>query len=402
MRIERIEVVAVRVSPPPEQAALRALRGEWILVAIHSEIGLAGYGEATHSGDDQAVSALIRQAGARHLAGWELSLDGEPQLARHGVRPRPAAHWLETVFAPGGGRVAATALSAMEQALWDLAARGAGRPLHVALAQPGERRAAGAPAAVPLYATLNRGIFDRTPEGFAAAARRAVAEGFRAVKCAPFDGVARGGGPSAEREAAVAVGLERVAAVREAIGAAVELMVDCHGRFSEGEAVQVARRLEPFRLRWLEEPVPFDPDPAPLARVRRMAPMPIAAGELLFGVEGFRPLLEHGAADVIMPDVKHCGGLAAAHAIAGLAADYGVAVAPHNPSGPLSTLASAHLCAALANAPLLEYAWGEVPWRASLLRPPERVAGGALHLPAGPGLGAAVDGTVLAARRAEG
>jgi galactonate dehydratase len=385
--IGSVEIEAVRVSPSPEQAALRALQGEWVFVLVRSDDGLAGYGEGTHSGDDAALATLIRD-------------DLGPVLIERsrsrGTVQNLTAGLLDTLRAAGDprhSRVLATAASAVEQALWDLAARATGRPLHQAL---GGQLAA---EPVALYATLNRGIFDRTPEGFARAARLAVSEGFHAVKCAPFDGVIRGGEPGAARRAAIELGIERAAAVREAIGDGVELMIDCHGRFTEPEAIEVAARLAGLRLRWLEEPVPFEPDPAPLARVRRASPVPIAAGELMFGVEAFRPLLDAGAADVLMPDVKHCGGLAVAREIAALAARYGVAIAPHNPSGPISTLASAHLCAALSNAPLLEYAWGEVPWRATLLEPAEAIDRGQLALPPGPGLGARLAGPTLATHR---
>jgi galactonate dehydratase len=390
--IERIDVVALRVSPPPEQAALRALQGEWVFVRIHGA-GLTGLGEATHSSDDAALAHLVRSELAPQLVGRVL-----PSVSSAAEHRDPDA-LVRPWFADVADRVRATAISALEQALWDLAARAAGLPLWRALAACGgnDDTGVGDVRTVPLYATLNRGIFDRSPEGFARAARQAVAEGFGAVKCAPFDGVAHGGDqPAVERAASLDTAVQRVAAVREAIGPNADLMLDCHGRLVEAEAAAIARRLERFHLRWLEEPVPFEPDPSPLARVRRAVPMPIAAGELMFGVERFRPLLEAGAVDVVMPDVKHCAGLAEGQRIARLAGEHDVAVAPHNPSGPISTLASAHLCAALTNAPLLEYAWGEVPWRASATLPAEAIVGGSLRLPGSPGLGAALDERTLA------
>jgi galactonate dehydratase len=385
-RVERLEVVAAHVSPPPEQAALRALRGEWVFVVAHGPDGLRGYGEATHSSDDDACAARVRGEWTELLVGRTLP-SGAGDLGR----------WLDRIETPAHDRVATTAHSAVEQALCDLAARRAGLPLATWLShgsEPGDAE----DLAVPLYATLNRGIFDRSPEGFAAAAKRAVTDGFRTLKCAPFDGVVKGGAPDGERTKQIALGLERLSAVRQAVGPDVRLMVDCHGRFLEDEAIQVARDLARFDLSWLEEPVPFEPDPQPLARVRRKAPMPIAAGELMFRAQGFRPLLDAEAVDVIMPDVKHCGGLLPLLQIAREAEARGVRVAPHNPSGPISTLSSAHACVALSTAPeyrLLEYAWGEVPWRPSLLDPPEAITDGVLRLPPGPGLGASLNETTL-------
>ena len=403
MKVERVEVVAVRVSPPPELAALRALKGEWVFVVAHGAYGMRGYGEATHSGDDEACARLIREA-------WGPQLDDEALPDD----PDGLEDWVR-LASPGGtnpahDRVAATAYSAVETALCDLAAQTHEVPLWEWLGDPREPGINASSAGVPLYATLNRGIFDRSPAGFADAARRATAEGFTRLKCAPFDGVERytgteGGAATPARQKAISLGLERIAAVRASVGLNAELMVDCHGRLSESEAIDVARELSALGVIWLEEPVPFYPDPTPLARVRRAfreMSLPdsrsvrpaIAAGELMFGVEGFRPLLEAQAVDHIMPDVKHCGGVLAARAITREAAARGVGAAPHNPSGPISTLASAHLCAALGG--MLEYAWGEVPWRATLLEPAESLRNGALYLPElGTGLGATLNEATL-------
>ena len=391
LKVERLEVVAARVSPPPEQAALRALRGEWVFVVAHGAYGLRGYGEATHSGDDEACARLIRGE-------WVGRLEDEVIPAE----PEALGAWLGRWSPATNDRVACTAYSAVEVALCDLAARTAEVPLWQWLRSGSDRYAGvtiaeGPTPGVALYATLNRGIFDRSPEGFAAAARAAVAEGFSRLKCAPFDGVERSGAEGSARRAAIELGVERVAAVRSAVGPEVELMVDCHGRFGEAEAIDAAGRLVAHGLRWLEEPVAFEPDPGPLVRVRRAVRdlgLEIAAGELMFGADGFAPLLERGAVDVVMPDVKHCGGVLAAGRIAGEAARHGVRVTPHNPSGPVSTLASAHLCAAIG-ALLLEYAWGEVHWRATLLRPKETIRGGCLLIPDGPGLAVEVDEDVL-------
>ena len=248
---------------------------------------------------------------------------------------------------------------------------------------------------MPLYANVNRAVTDRSPAGFAAAARGAVADGFRAVKLAPFDGVERTTADADAAGPALRSGVERVAAVREAIGAQVRLMVDCHGRFTRDVAVRVARDLAPFDLDWYEEPTRFEQDPDGLAAIAAAVDVPIAAGEHLFGAGGFWPMIERRVAATIMPDVKHCGGLWAGRKIAALAEAAGIAVSPHNPSGPIAALASAHLAATLPNLSLLEYAWGEVPWRAALVGPAETIVGGQLVLPEGPGLGATLDAAVL-------
>jgi galactonate dehydratase len=173
-------------------------------------------------------------------------------------------------------------------------------------------------------------------------------------------------------------------------------MVDCHGRLTVPEAITAASRLAPLRLRWLEEPVTFEPDPVSLARVRRSVSMPIAAGELMYGLEGFARLIDAEAVDVVMPDVKHCGGPAAALEIARRARNAGVQVAPHNPSGPVSTLVSAHVCATLGTGTLLEFPWGEVAWRAEVTVPRETVQRSTIRLSDEPGIGVRLDAGVMA------
>jgi galactonate dehydratase len=370
MKIVKLRVRAVRVNH----------RGNWLFVEVETDDGLLGLGEASHSGDDELLARLA----ARRLAP---ALQGRDPAA---VEPL----WRDLLEALGGtaiGRLQATALSAVEQALWDLNGQALGVPVHRLLG--GAQR-----DWLRLYANVNRAVTDRSPAGFAAAARAAVAEGFGAVKLAPFDGVQAWQLDRKETRLALAAGLERVAAVREAIGPAAELMVDCHGRFSRDLALLVARELEPLRLSWLEEPVLFEQDPDGLAALGPAILQPLAGGEHLFGRSGFAPLLQRRLVGTIMPDVKHCGGLWEARKIAALAETARTAVSPHNPAGPLATLASAHLSATLPNFSLLEYAWGETAWRPTLLDPPETIVAGHLKVPEAPGLGARLNEAVAAER----
>ena len=147
------------------------------------------------------------------------------------------------------GFVAATAFSAIEQALWDLAGKALDVPTYTLFG--GRRR-----DVLPVYANVNRATKPRTPAGFAQAAKAAVEDGFRALKAAPFDGFPAPGSPAADVEAAVENGIAAMAAMREAVGPQIELMVDCHGFFDVSLAERVARRLEPQNLAWYEEPVP--------------------------------------------------------------------------------------------------------------------------------------------------
>lgn len=206
------------------------------------------------------------------------------------------------------------------------------------------------------------------------------------MKGAPFDGFPKPGSPAAEVGAAVDLGIACVAAMRQAIGPDVELMVDCHSFFDVPLAQSVARRLEQYNLAWYEEPVAPERTEETV-EIRRSIKQPMSGGELLFGTKGFAPLTRRQAVNVIMPDVKHCGGLLEMTRIAAMAKDDGVAVAPHNPSGPVSTAANVQVCAGMANFRLLELQWGEVGWRSELVIPEERFEKGSIQVPVRRGFG---------------
>ena len=241
---------------------------------------------------------------------------------------------------------------------------------------------------VPLYANINRGLFGtpRTPADFARAAERAVREGFRAVKCAPFDEMSPGDATGRAQP-----GIRRVAAVRDAVGPDVTLLVDCHSRFDVDSAVIVGEELAGLGVGWFEEPVQPMEDPAGMARIAARVPVAVAGGEKGYGEELFADLVAQGAVGIIMPDVKHCGGVAVASRVGRAAIDAGGGVSLHSPSGPVSLLASGHVTASMPGAMPLEHAVYEADWRADLLSPPERVENGRLLLPPGAGLGAELD-----------
>jgi galactonate dehydratase len=278
-----------------------------------------------------------------------------------------------------GGLVSATAFSAIEQALWDLAGKALDVPTHLLFG--GKIR-----DVLPVYSNINRATTTRTPSGFAATAKLAVADGFRAVKAAPWDGFPPAGSSVAAIDAAVENGIACAVAIRDAVGPDVDVMVDCHSFFDVALAERVAKRLEPLKLAWYEEPVA--PEKIEDTReIRRRIQQPMAAGEVLYGVAGFAPLIRNKTVNIIMPDVKHCGGLLELTHIAAVAEQDEVDVAPHNPSGPIATAASAQVCAVLKNFKMLELQWGEVGWRAELVKPQERFERGTLRVSDRPGFG---------------
>jgi galactonate dehydratase len=365
--IASLEPVVVNVSP----------KTNWTFIAVALSDGATGWGECS-------------------LNGWEPLLVAQAHLLAADARGRDAADPGDLVrYLPHspGGLVAHAVKSAAEQALTDLRARAAGKPVAHLLAQAPR-------AAVPAYANINRSVTDRTPQGFADAARRAVAAGYRAVKLAPFDGVIAEDAAHTPIDARTRSGLDRVFAVRDAVGADVAVMVDCHWRFDVDRAEALLRDLAPAKPHWVEcmiseHPLGF----GSIARLTALAHehgMKTAGGEMIAGADAAQAMCAGKLYDVLMPDIKYAGGYAGMRAIAGICEEHGVAFAPHNPTGPIAHVASIHLCAAAPALLRLEHQWNETPLFAALVgdRVPPLVDG-AFVVPAAPGLGAALD-TALA------
>ncbi len=363
LRIEDLELTSVRVSE----------RTTWMFVHLGTNLGLRGIGECSLGRRRELPALLEAFEAARGRSPFDI------EAYRAAGRERAAA----------GGIVEATAFSAIEQALWDLVGKAVDAPVHQLTGGTLHDR-------LPAYANINRATRERTPEGFAANARAAVEDGFTAIKAAPFDGFPALDAPASEVAAAANLGIVCVEAIRAAVGPEVDILIDCHSFFDVDLAVDVARRLEPQHLAWYEEPVaPTDVEAT--KAIERAIDQRMAGGEFLFGIEGFGPLCRERAVDVIMPDVKHCGGLHEARKIAAVAELDGVAVSPHNPSGPVATAASAQLCAGLPNFEILEMQWGEAAWRGDLVDPPERFEDGSIAVPEGPGLGVELNAAVARA-----
>jgi gluconate/galactonate dehydratase len=182
--------------------------------------------------------------------------------------------------------------------------------------------------------------------------------------------------------------VELLGAAREAVGRDTDLAVDCHWRYSVSDVVKVARALEPFRLQWLEDPVPPGNTEA-LRAVSSRINIPVATGENLYLFDGFRDILQAHALSIVTPDLQKVGGLSVACQIAQFADGHTIPVAPHNISSPVGTLASAHFCAAIPNFLALEFHAAQVPFWDDLVEGMEKplIRDGFIHLPEKPGLG---------------
>lgn len=354
--ITDIKLIGVRVSP----------KTAWVFVELTGQNGLRGLGEGTLNGKEEAM-AKVAEGHGRQVLGT----DAGDVLGLFASLPFSNLH--EAAFS-----------SAVMQAAADLNARS--QDCRLADALGGARR-----DAIDLYANINRRTEDRAPAGFAASAKAAAEAGYSAFKIAPFDGAAPDMAPGQWRPL-VETGLERISAVRNAIGPDARLMVDCHWRFFESTASWVLDAVEPFDLYWFECPIPRET--IALGALKRLRAQANSLGVRLAGAEtgvklaGFEPMLSAGAYDVMMPDVKYAGGPVEMMRIAEAFAAHGVMFSPHNPSGPICHAASMQICAAVETVDLLEVQFDETPVFHTLVQPAlPPVVGGVAPLPDGLGIG---------------
>lgn len=231
---------------------------------------------------------------------------------------------------------------------------------------------------------------ESTPEEYRVRAIEKRREGFTALKF-DLDVPGTEGADAHNRvlsNRAIDHAVTLIAAVRDAVGLETDIAVDCHWRYNASDIVKVARELEPFRLMWLEDPVPPN-SVAALKEVSAKVRVPIATGENLYLFEGFQELITHQALSVVTPDLQKVGGLGVAQTIAHFADAHSMPVAPHNISSPVGTLAAAHFCASIPNFLALEFHASDVPFWNDLVEglPKPIIQKGYIHLPEKPGLG---------------
>jgi galactonate dehydratase len=305
------------------------LKGDWLVIEVSDGV-LSGFGEASHSRDDEACKRAAAAAFERHYGGFALSLENLAAKEREIAR-------LEPDF------VAATALSGINQALYDLLAKREQVPVWRLFGnRAGIER-------VPLYATINRALQTRSNDEYLDVVGQVAAQGFAAFKCAPFETVDGPDDAIAKSEQGVAT----LALLRERFPG-LDARVDFHERFAPRDFFALIPRLERLGLDWIEEPFALGPE---YAELRSRTALRVACGELFWGGARFREIVENRWAHVIMPDVKHVGGFGPLLDV--LDSSRGrVEVSPHNPSGPISSAASLHAAALFPDRVVsLEYAF---------------------------------------------
>lgn len=266
-----------------------------------------------------------------------------------------------------------SALSAVEMALWDVLGKSLHTPVYQLLGGKVNDK-------VRIYVN---GWFSgaREPEEFAEKAKIAVQRGVTAMKWDPF-----GKSYLQISNADLDKALRCVAAVREAVGNQVDLLIEGHGRFDVPMGIKIAKELEQFKPMFFEEPVPPDNLEA-LKAVRDKSPVAISAGERLYSRWDYRKLFDLRAADYIQPDVSHAGGIMELKKIAAEAESRYIPFAPHNPSGPVANAATLQLAATCPNFCILEIMYSDVEWRKDVVNEQLEYKDGYITIPDKPGLG---------------
>jgi len=337
---------------------------ELVFLELMTDEGLIGVSEARMVNKTSTLVACIGELAPRYVIGTD-PFDVE-RLTWNVIRAEYGR----------AGEIAQSTLASFEVACWDLMGQSLNVPVWKILGGRFRDR-------VPAYAN---GWYqaERDPKAIAALARTVVERGYRALKLDPF-GAASAELPADGRRRAV----EIVAAVRNAVGADVQILIEMHGRFTPATAVAVAGLLEPYDPEWIEEPVPPENATA-LARVRSATRLPIATGERAHTMEDMRPLIEGGLVDVIQVDLTHFGGFLSMKRLAGWADAYSLLMAPHNVCGPVGTMANVHFAVATPNYKVLEHFNDFADaWVHELVDCAPRVdaADGCFALPDRPGLG---------------
>lgn len=350
--------------------AVDCFRTNWVFVKVYTDEGITGVGEATLEYKEKALLGAVE-----HIREYLIGKDPR-RIEQHFHDIYRDAYWR-------GGAVLMSALSAVETALWDILGKSLGVPVYQLLG--GKLR-----DKVRIYVN---GWFAgaKTPEEFADKAKLAAARGVTAMKWDPFG---KNYLEISNRELDTA--LRCVAAVRQAVGDEVDLLIEGHGRFNVPTGIKIARELEPFKPMFFEEPTPPDNLEA-LRAVRDKSPVPIAAGERLYTLKSYKDLFEMRAADYIQPDISHAGGIMELKKIAAVAEAYYIPFAPHNPSGPVANAATLQLAACCPNFSILEIMYSDVTWRREVTDECLTYEDGYIHIPDKPGLGIDIDETACLA-----
>ena len=340
--------------------AVDCFRTNFVFVKIYTDEGITGVGEGTLEYKEKAFLGALEHI-KEYLVG-----KNPLNVEQHFHNIYRDAYWR-------GGPVLMSALSAVEMALWDILGKYLNVPVYQLLGGKVNDK-------VRIYVN---GWFAgaREPEEFAEKAKQAVKRGVTAMKWDPF-----GKSYLDISNDALDKALRCVAAVREAVGNKVDLLIEGHGRFNIPTGIKIAKELEQFKPMFFEEPTPPDSLEA-LKAVRDKSPVAISAGERLYTRWDYRRFFDIMPADYIQPDISHAGGIMELKKIAAEAECRYIPFAPHNPSGPVANAATLQLAANTPNFCILEIMYSDVEWRKDITNEKLEYKDGYITIPDRAGLG---------------
>jgi galactonate dehydratase len=334
------------------------VKPRWLFLKVHTNAGITGLGEPITEGRALTCAQAVKEV--------------EPYLI--GKDPRAVAHHWQAIYRHAfyrGGPILTSALSGIDQALWDIKGKALGVPVYELLGGPTRDR-------IRVYAHA----------GTPAQIKERKAQGFTAFKTGPAK---KRPARIVENKAFVDNVAREFATLREAAGPEADIGIDFHGAISPQTAKLLIKALEPYQPMFIEEPVACQNVEA-MAEIARGTHLPIATGERIFTKWGFREILEKGAASILQPDLCHAGGITEVRLIAGMAEAYYAALAPHNPLGPISLAAGLQIAASIPNFVCQE----QVSLGNGYIKNPFKVENGYIPLPTAPGLGIELDENALA------
>lgn len=346
----------------------------WVFVKVETnQPGLYGWGEASLEWKTRAVVGAVE--------------DFAPMLI--GEEADRIEHLYQKMYRQSFfrmGVIGMSAISGIEQALWDIRGKMLNQPVYQLLGGAVRDK-------VRMYTHLGGGAMhavyesqdSRDPQIFVDRALQVVEQGYTALKVLltpPTEAL--------NNIAAYKLAEKTMVALRSAIGDGIDIMLDCHGRHFPGNAIEFCRILAPYRPYFIEEPVPPENIDA-LVQVRQASPVPIATGERLVTRFGFREIFEKQACHIIQPDLCHCGGIWEAKKIAAMAETYYMGVAPHNPLGPIANAVALHFGLSTPNFLIQEDMLTDVPWRWEVVQSTLKTEAGYWQKTDAPGLGIEVD-----------
>jgi galactonate dehydratase len=337
----------------------------WLLVRVGTDEGIHGWGEGSLHGPIESVETAVHEIG-RVLIGHDPA------------GPEQWWHQMYHAWRWRGGPTLMSAMAALDIALWDIEGKRLGVPVYRLLG--GQIR-----SSLRLYASH---AFDGVQSDDEALDRieNFKRRGYAGFKYVAFDAeVMR---RNAQRSLQHAV--ERMARFRDAAGDELEIYIECAERLSPRTVRQAAQMFEQYRPAWFEEPIPFE-HIEEMGKIQSEISIPIATGERLLNRWDFFRLLQTGGCRVIQPDLMHAGGITEVRKIAMLGDLHYIPVAPHNPGGPIATLATMHLCAVIPNFLVLEQIEQELPIRDAISTRPVQIVNGHFVVPSEPGLGTDID-----------